>query len=469
MSSGNHFLDSFFYPESIAVVGASQNQNTVNFYLFHNLVKLNFPGQIYPVNPNAKEIMGYKAYPNVGSIEGDIDLAVISVPANRTPGIIRDCVAKKVKMISIIAGGFSETGSKGRGVQDEILSLLKGSGIRTIGPNALSPLNAAINLLIGFGPVEKLPRGKLSFIFQSGLYQPRLNWLISQFNLYLNKLIDLGNKMDVNEVDALEYLAQDDSTDVIALHMESIAGDARKFMQLLRDTTKRKPVIVLKSGRTAAGARAASSHTGAIIKSSDTVVDVALRQAGALRVQGLDEFFDTAKVFEYLPPLRGNRIAVSTFPGGEGVIAADCCQLNGLTLAEYSPETHSKLRSTFPTWEIPVNPFDMGVSNQFHGAEKAYSVLLEALANDSSVDCLALQVGASPTTYSVPFAQKLGKLLVEIIGKGKPVTTWVTDPVRGGEMVQQLGAVHVPVYPSAERAIKALSALYRFHKLNDGA
>jgi len=460
MSKGErHFLDLFFYPKSVAVVGASRNPDTPNFYLVPNLVKLKFPGKIYPVNPNAEEIMGLKAYPDLKSIEGDIDLVVISVPASKTLDIVRDCVAKGVKGVTLIPGGFSEAGESGRGLQDEISSLLRENGIRAIGPNALSPINTRNNFIIGFGPTEKLPRGWLSFIFQSGLYQPRLNWLLSDFNLYLSKLIDLGNKIDINEVDALEYLAQDPETRVIAIHMESIAGDARKFMQLLKDTTREKPVIVLKTGRTAAGAKAASSHTGAIIKSSDAIVDAALKQSGAIRAQGLDEFFDLAKIFEYLPPLQKNRVAIATFPGGEGVIAADLCQFNGFTLAELSPETHSKLRSVFPTWDIPVNPFDMGVSAQFYDAADVYGVLLNALADDPNVDCLAIQTGG----FFLAASGRLAKMFSDVVKKGKPVVTWTIDPVQGREMTQQLESKRIPVYPSAERAIKALSALYRYY------
>ena len=218
-SSGKHFLDLFFNPRSVAVVGASRNIMTANYYLTSNLVNLGYPGKIYPVNPNSTEILGLKSYPDLQSIEGEVDLAVISVPARKTPDIIRDCIAKGVKGIVITAGGFSETGSDGRVLQDEVKQLLDGSGIRVIGPNALSPLNSAINFIVGFGPVLKLNNGRLSFIFQSGLYQPRLNYLISEMHLNINKLVDLGNKMDINEVDTLEYFSQDESTGVIAIHL----------------------------------------------------------------------------------------------------------------------------------------------------------------------------------------------------------------------------------------------------------
>ena len=467
-STKSHFLDSFFYPESVAVVGASRNPGTVNFHLVSNLVKLKFPGKVYPVNPNAKEIMGLKVDPDLQSIEGDVDLAVISVPATITLDIVKDCVAKKVKGITIIAGGFSEIGSEGKKVQDEILSLLRKNGIRAIGPNALSPINSANNFIVGFGPADKLPRGGLSFIFQSGLYQPRLNWLLMEFNLKLSKLIDLGNKMDINEVDALEYLAQDEDTRVIAMHMESIAGDALKFMRLLKETIKGKPVIVLKSGRTAAGAKAASSHTGAMIKSSDTIFDVALKQSGAIRAQGLDEFFDLAKIFEYLPPLKRNRIAVATAAGGEGVIATDFCQLNGLTLAEPSPETRDKLRSIFPPWDIPVNPFDTGVCGQFNEGVDVNSVFLDTLVDDPNVDCFVMPMGGPPGgEVDRKRLDRQVKLYTGVIKSGKAIATWALDPGRGGELVQQLEASRIPVYPSAERAVRALGALYRYSVLRE--
>ena len=273
-----HFLDLFFNQQSVAVVGASRNMNAANYWLIGNLVSLKYPGKVYPVNPNASEIFGLKVYPSIRDIEGEVDLAVISVPAVQTPEVVRDCIAMGVKGVVIIAGGFSEAGANGKDLQDEVRRLLKESGIRAIGPNALSPVNSACNLMIGFGQVEKLPRGRLSFIFQSGLYQPRINYLLNEMHLNMNKLVDLGNKMDINEVDALEYFAQDDSTEVIAMHLESIAGDAQRFFQLLKEITPKKPVIVLKSGRTPAGAMAAHSHTGAITRFNDIVLDNVLRQ-----------------------------------------------------------------------------------------------------------------------------------------------------------------------------------------------
>jgi acyl-CoA synthetase (NDP forming) len=465
----SHFLDLFFNPERVAVVGASRNRNTTNYWLVANLVNLKFPGKIYPVNPNAEEIMGLKAYPSVKSIEDELDLAVISVPASATLDVVKDCVAKKVKGITIIAGGFSETGTGGKRIQDEIRVLLKENGIRAIGPNALSPVNTENNFIVGFGAVEEMPRGGLSFIFQSGLYQPRLNWLLSDFHLNLNKLIDLGNKMDINEVDALEYLGEDEGTTVIALHLESIAGDARKFIRLLKETTRKKPVIVLKSGRTAAGAKAASSHTAALMKSTDATVDAAIKQSGAIRVGGLDEFFDLAKVFEYLPPLKNNRVAIATFSGGEGVITTDFAQLQGLALAEPGAEAEKKLRTIFPPWDMPLNPFDLGVATQFHRDKDAFEIIADAYGSDPNVDCMAIQMtGMSRPWLEKPETERddLGKLYSKATKRGKAVVIMMMAPSGGGEEVtRNLEANRIPVYPSAERAIRALGALYKYSVL----
>lgn len=460
-NSNHHFLDTFFYPKSVAVVGAARSPGTLNFHLLSNLVNLGFVGKIYPINPNAEEILGLKSYPDLLSIEDEVDLAVIAVPASSTLDIVRDCVVKKVKCVTLVAGGFSEIGKQGKALQNEILALLRQGGIRAIGPNTLSPINSRNNLAISFQPVEKLPQGKLSFIFQSGLYEPRFSWLFTGFNLHLSKLIDLGNKMDINEVDALEYLSQDPETKVIALHLESIAGDARQFIQLLKRTTKEKPVIVIKSGRTPEGAKAASSHTGAIIRSSDAVTDAALKQSGAIRVQFLDDFFDFAKIFEYLPPLKRNRIAVATLSGGEGVVTTDLCRLNGFAMAQLSPETHSKLRSIFPPWDIPVNPLDVGVCGQFHWGTDVNAVFLHNLATDPNVDCVALALPTLPTTQA-DFHQFV-KPLCEVVKNSKPVVAWVSDPRMRGGLIDQLESNRIPVYTSGERAIRALSALYHYY------
>jgi acetyltransferase len=353
-----------------------------------------------------------------------------------------------------------------------VRGLIKGSGIRCIGPNSLSPVNTARNFIIGFGPAENQTHGRLSFIFQSGLYQPRLNYLLNEMHINLNKLVDLGNKMDVNEVDALEYFKQDESTQVIAMHLESVAGDARSFFQLLKEITPHKPILVLKSGRTPAGAKAASSHTGAIIKASDVVFDTALRQAGAIRVQGLDEFFDLAKTFEYCPPLTGNRIAIASFSGGEGVITTDFCQLNGLELARPTLESVRKLHSVFPSWEIPVNPFDTGVSNQFNPGQDVVSFFMDTLADDPNVDCMAIQMGGPPQLAGIMAAdraEKVAQFYRSVVQRGKLVAVWMIDPRFAGDTIRALEAARIPVFPSAERAVRAMGALHRYHQIRQRA
>jgi acyl-CoA synthetase (NDP forming) len=464
-----HFLDIFFNPNNIAVVGATKNPQKMNFHLVRNLVNLKFPGRIYPVNPNADEILGLKAYPSLESIEDDVDLVVTAVPAVATMGVIEDCVRKAVKGVVIVSGGFSEIGWEGRGVQDEMHRLLRERGIRAVGPNSLSPINTSNNLAIGFGPIERLKRGGVSFIFQSGLYNPRLDWIFSEFNLGISKLADLGNKMDINEVDTLEYLAEDPDTKVIAMHLESVAGDGKRLMQLIEDTTREKPVVVIKSGRTPAGAEAASSHTGAMMGASDAVFDVMLRQSGAIRAQGLEEFFDFAKAFDFFPPLRGNRIAVAALSGGEGVIATDWCCREGLSIAKMSPETVDKLQAVSPPWGIPSNPFDLGVSMQFHPMDEVLKVFFESMADDPNVDCIALQLEMIGTLLLAGI-DEFPSLLSILREKGKPFTIWMVgrNP-QERELVEKLESNHIPVYTSSERAAKAFSALYRYNIMQRGA
>jgi acyl-CoA synthetase (NDP forming) len=459
-SYDHHFLHKYFYPESVAIVGASRKALRPNYHLLGNLVKLGFKGKIYPVNPETTEILGVKSYPDLKSIEGPIDLAVVAVPYHLTPVLLRDCVEKGIKRVTIVAGGFSETGEEGKRVQREMAAFLKQSGVRAIGPNALSPINASTNFAISFFPIEKLKVGGLSLIFQSGLYEPRLDWLFSDFNLHLCKLIDLGNKMDINEVDALAYLSRDPQTKVIGIHMESMEGNGREFLKLIREVSRKKHVVVLKSGRTEAGAKAAASHTGVIVQGNDRIFDAALKQAGAIRAQTIEEFFDLTRALERFGNLLmpGSRVAVATLPGGEAVVVTDLCQVEGLTLARLQDQTKNKLKPIFPPWEISVNPFDLGVALQFIDAGKVYSTLLDALVHDPSVDAVAMQVPSLAFNIPPGFFQ----FFPESLKAQKPVALWVAGIPSGREKVLEwLEEQNIPVFPNPEKLIRALAALHR--------
>jgi acyl-CoA synthetase (NDP forming) len=456
----NHFLEKFLYPQSIAIVGASRNPLRPNHHLVANLVRLGFQGKIYPINPEAEEINGLKSYPDLKSIEGPIDLAILAVPNHLAPRLLQECIARGIQRVTIVAGGFSETGQEGKKAQEEMSALIRQNGIRAIGPNALGPINVSEKLAISFFPIQKWKAGGLSFIFQSGLYEPRLEWLFSDFNLHLCKLIDLGNKMDINEVDALTYLAGDPETKVIAIHLESIEGNGREFFRLLQETCRKKHVVVLKSGRTESGARMAASHTGVMVRGNDRIFDAALRQAGAIRVQNIEEFFDIARALERFGPLslRGNRLAVATLPGGEAVVVTDLCQQSGFSLAPLAEETREELKPIFPPWEISGNPFDLGVTLQFHNPRKVYDTLLKALIADPNVDALAIQLPSR--TFDVP--QEFFKKFAQASIAQKPMALWLAGTPSGRhESLEWLEEQNVVVFPSPEKALKALEALHR--------
>lgn len=459
-NSNEHFLYRFLEPESVAIVGASNNPSRINYYLVANLVNLGFKGKIFPVNPKEKQIMGLRAYPSVKDIDEPVDLAVIGVSHALVPRVLKECVQKKIKRITIIAGGFSEVGEDGKKVQEEMRQIIRDHGIRAIGPNALGPINVPLNFCISFHPVSPIKCGGLSLIFQSGLYEPRFSWLLSDFNYHFNKLIDLGNKMDINEVDALSYLVQDPETHVIGIHLESMEGDGREFLRLIREATARnKRVVVLKSGRSKAGAKAAASHTGAIVRGNDLVFDSAIKQAGAIRAYTLEAFFDLTRALERFGPvsMKGNRIFLATFPGGEGVITTDLCEEEGLRLAGIEDTTVDKLRSVFPPWDIPPNPWDLGLTAQFNNPNVVYRVIIEAMLNDPNVDALAIQL--HPMVFLFP--KELLEVFDNSVTTRKPIALWLAGMEAGRhEVLQSLEERRVLVFSSPEKAIRALSTLY---------
>jgi acetyltransferase len=269
------------------------------------------------------------------------------------------------------------------------------------------------------------------------------------------------------------------------MHIETIRGSGRRFVEVLKDTTKRKSVIILKSGRTSTGARAAASHTGSVAQENDLILDNILRQAGAIRAQNLEEFFEFAKVFEFLNPPNGNRTAIVNLSGGEGVIATDACEQNGLQIARLGKKTFEKLKEIFPPWEIPLNPLDFGVCMEFHMTEfitqfsKVFDCYLGSILEDENVDLMIMQIPSSALQKAVPLGfpssafSELTDGIVDIFlrmkEKGKPLALWRSSlDSMEEELVRKLEVNHIPVYLSSERAVKALAALYRYSIMQKG-
>ena len=470
MENTNHFLEQFFSPNSVAIVGATGNPLKMNFRLLENLVALKYGGKIYPVNPHTKEILGLKAFERLQDIPDKVDLVVSAVPAKKTMDIIRQSNDIGVKHLVIISGGFSEGDDAGKQLHLDMADFTKVNNIRILGPNTLSPVNTVNNFAISFNPIIKLNRGGLSFAFQSGFYDPMINWLFS--HLGINKMLDMGNKLDINEVDALEYFARDSQTRVIAMHIESLKGDGRRFYSLLKSVSRIKPVIILKTGRTPSGSKAAASHTGSLAGENDVIFDGMLRQAGAVRARNLEEFFDFAKAFQFLEAPRGNRMAIITLSGGEGVMATDAGDIHGLKLARLSDHTYGKLKKIFPPWEIPPNPFDAGICMEFHLADMmTFFETLMAIPADENVDCAIMQMvpwtfntDSKNTDSSEEIAESMQKLYVQwlqgIKKSGKPfVLWWSASGLPDFEIIKRIETHRIPVFPSSERAIKALATM----------
>jgi acyl-CoA synthetase (NDP forming) len=434
---------------------------------------LDFKGRIYPVNPAAKEISGIRAFAGLRDIPDKVDLVVSAVPASKTMDIVKDCADIGVKHLVIITGGFSEGGAEGRALHDRMAAFTKEKGIRVLGPNTLSPVNTANRLAISFNPIKKMRRGGLSFAFQSGFYEPKINWILSHMGV--NKMLDMGNKMDINEVDALAYFSEDEDTKVIAMHMESLKGDTHEFFALLKSVSREKPTIILKTGRTPAGSKAAASHTGSLAGENDLIFDGMVQQTCAVRAQNMDEFFDLAKSFEFLTLPKGKQLAIITLSGGEGVMATDSCGMHGLELAALGPDTYQRLKSIFPPWEIPLNPFDAGVCMEFHLSDLiSFFQTLTAIAQDENVDCTIMQMPPNlfaslsknmdlPEDMTATLREQFVQWLISVKEYGKPFALWCSAMDRQEmELVEMLEAGSLPVFQSSERAVKAFSAMYRY-------
>ena len=335
MTSPNS-LDAILRPASIAVIGASRRENSIGWQIVDNLLQHGFTGSVYPVNPAASSVHSIKAYPSIGAVPGRVDLGMIVVPSKLVNDVVRECVDARVGGLVVISAGFKEIGGKGVERERELLEILKGTGIRMVGPNCMGVINThdSIRMDATFAPAVP-PAGPVAFISQSGAMGVSILDHAESLGIGMSQFVSSGNKADVSGNDLIEYWKDDPATKLILMYLESF-GNPSRFVELGRAITREKPVFIVKSGRTGAGARAAASHTGALGQ-TDLVTDAIIAQAGAIRAQSINHLFDLAMAFSNQPLPAGNRVAIVTNAGGPGIIIADVCEAHGIEIPALEP------------------------------------------------------------------------------------------------------------------------------------
>jgi acetyl coenzyme A synthetase (ADP forming)-like protein len=447
-------LDAILKPRSIAVIGASRMSNTIGHQIFANLLRYGFTGAVYPVNPNANSIQSVRAYPSVGALPEPIDLAVIVIPKERVLEVARSCGQAGVRGLVVISAGFREIGGVGVDRERQLVDIVRQYDMRMVGPNCMGVLNTdpAVSMNATFAPAMP-PPGRAAFVSQSGALGVSVLDHAAEYGIGISQFVSVGNKPDVSGNDLLEQWEHDPAVGVILMYVESF-GNPRRFLELASRITRTKPIIAVKSGRSKVGARAASSHTGALA-ASDVAVDALLTQAGVLRAESIEELFDMAMAFTGRPLPRSRRTAIVTNSGGPGILAADAMETRGLELVELQPATIAQLKPLFPEEASIRNPLDMIAS----ATPAHYRTALDAVLNDPNVDS-ALAVFVPPLGVR---QEDVAESIVTV------AATHVQKPVlavlMGREGLPQgraeLHKAGIPAYVFPESAARGLAALRR--------
>jgi acetyl coenzyme A synthetase (ADP forming)-like protein len=445
-----------FRPNAVAVVGASRDLSTIGRRILDELIRAGFRGLIYPVNPKASEVAGLRVYPSVRELPAPVDLALIAVPAAAVLGVVDDCAARGVRALVVISAGFAEVGAAGSALQKALVEKVRGYGMRMVGPNCLGLLNANpdVRLNASFSPVFP-PRGRVALSSQSGAVGLAALGVAQRYGPGLSTFVSVGNKADVSGNDLLQYWEQDPDTSVILLYLESF-GNPRRFSHIARRVARRKPVVVLHSGLTRAGGRAAGSHTAALATNA-AAADAMFRQTGVIRAGSLEEMFDLALALECQPPPRGSRVAIVTNAGGPGILCADACEAGGLTVPAPSPQLRAKLAELLPGAASVGNPIDLIAS----AGPEAYRRAIETVLRCGEFDALIVlftPVGLA-TTQDVT-AAIAGE--VEAVRKagvaGRPVLACVlSQEEHHGQLA--CDGERVPCYPFPEAPARVLGKL----------
>jgi acetate---CoA ligase (ADP-forming) len=446
-------LTPIFSPRTVAVIGASRRRGSIGFALVHNLVMQEFAGSIYPVNPSAESIHSLKAYPSLSAIPDPVDLAVIAVPRDSVAGVVDECLARGVRGLVVITAGFSETGPEGARLESELSAAVRQRGVRMIGPNCMGVLNTdpEVRLNATFAPTPAQP-GSIGFVSQSGALGVAILNAAHDLGVGLTQFASMGNKADVDGNDLLEFWENDERTKVICMYLESF-GNPRRFTETAKRVGRKKPILVVKSGRTAEGARAASSHTGAIA-GADVTVSAFLEQCGVLRANTISELFDIARALARCPLPAGDRVAILTNAGGPGIMATDSCINLGLALADLSPATHAELASFLPAEASLGNPVDMIAS----ATPDSYGRALDAILRDDGVDA-AIVINVTPLLSNPVDVMETVALTAR--SHAKPVLAVIMATEEFYDHMKTRGE-HPPVYRFPESAARALAQLCRY-------
>ncbi len=445
-------LDVFFSPESVAVIGATEAAGSVGRTVLWNLISTPFGGTVYPVNIKRSSVLGIKAYPNIGAVPAQVDLAVIITPAQVIPGVIRDCAAAGVKAAIVISAGFKELGPKGAELERQLLEEARKGGIRVIGPNCLGVMSPNTGLNATFGRGMARP-GSVGFISQSGaLCTAVLDWSFSEL-VGFSAFLSIGAMVDVGWGDLIYYLGDDPRTKSILIYMESI-GDARAFLSAAREVALTKPIIVIKAGRTAQGGKAAASHTGSLT-GSDDVLDAAFRRSGVLRVNNISDLFYMAEVLAKQPPPKGRKLTILTNAGGPAVLATDALITGGGELTELSKETFEEFNSFLPATWSRNNPVDI-IGD---ATPERYAKALGTAAKDTNSDGMLVVLTPQDMTDPTQIAEQLKPYAN--LGDKPVLASWMGGPeVAAGERI--LNAAGIPTFSYPDTAARMFNYMWQY-------
>ncbi len=450
-------LESIFRPQSIAVIGASREKSGVGREILHNLINYEFKGAVFPVNPRAHTIYSMKCYPSVESIPDPVDLALVVVPARAVPQVMEECGRKGVKGAVIISAGFKEVGERGAELESEVSRIAKKYGIRVVGPNCMGVINTDPDVKMNATFAITMPlEGSIGLMSQSGALCATLLDYAREEEIGFSKFVSMGNKMDVSANDLLEAWGDDPAVKTILMYIESF-GNPRKFTRIARGVTRKKPVIAVKSGRTLAGAKAISSHTGSLAE-GDVTTEAVFHQCGVLRVTSIEDLLDYAKAFTTQPLPKGPRVAVVTNAGGPGIMATDAAISFGLEMAQLEERTRRGLREHLSPAASVENPVDMLAE----ATPAVYETVLDIVLQDKNVDSVIVIFVHPLMTDATAVSEAIDRSCAR---HEKPVLGVFMNIEKQRAASPGLSRCRIPLYMFPESAAKALAAMHQYKRI----